>query len=57
MAVNYSLPTDIEDRPIAVLGAGTLGRRIALTYATRGGVVRLYDISETSLNDAKKFIE
>jgi 3-hydroxybutyryl-CoA dehydrogenase len=55
--VNYSPPTNIENRPIAVLGAGTLGRRIALTYATRGGLVRLYDISEAPLNDAKKFIE
>jgi 3-hydroxybutyryl-CoA dehydrogenase len=55
--MNYSLPTNIENRPITVLGAGTLGRRIALTYSTRGGVVRLYDISEGPLNDAKKFIE
>jgi len=55
--VNYSLPTNIESRPIAILGAGTLGRRIAMTYATRGGLVRLYDISEGPLDDAKKFIE
>jgi 3-hydroxybutyryl-CoA dehydrogenase len=55
--MNYSPPTNIENRPIVILGAGTLGRRIALTYSTRGGVVRLYDISEGPLNDAKKFIE
>jgi 3-hydroxybutyryl-CoA dehydrogenase len=55
--MNYSLPTNIEDRPITVLGAGTLGRRIALMYATRGGIVRVYDISEGPLTDAKKFIE
>ena len=55
--MDYSLPTNIENRPIAVVGAGTLGRRIAMTYATRGGVVRLYDISEAPLDDAKKFIE
>src|SRR5262249_19534050 len=55
--VNYALPTDVENRPITILGAGTLGRRIALTYATRGGVVRLYDISDQPLDDAKKFIE
>jgi 3-hydroxybutyryl-CoA dehydrogenase len=46
-----------EPRPIVVLGSGTLGRRIALTYSTRGGVVRLYDISEGPLTAAKKFIE
>lgn len=55
--MRYALPTDIEDRPITILGAGTLGRRIALTYATRGGVVRLYDVSDKSLQEAKKFID
>lgn len=30
-------------RPVAVLGAGTLGRRIALMLATRGGEVRISD--------------
>jgi len=55
--VNYSLFTNIENRPISVLGAGTLGRRIALTYATWGGVVRLYDIFDPPLDDAKKFID
>ena len=54
--MNYSLPTNIEKRPIAILGAGALGRRIALTYATTGGVVRLYDISDHPLDDAKKFM-
>lgn len=30
-------------RPAAVIGAGTLGRRIALMLATRGGHVRIFD--------------
>lgn len=55
--MSYTLPTNIEDRPITILGAGTLGRRIALTYATRGGVVRLYDVSEASLQAAKEYID
>jgi len=38
----FRLPEDIATRPIAVLGAGTLGRRIALMLATRGAEVRLY---------------
>src|SRR5262245_30551179 len=38
----FKLPENIADRPIAILGAGTLGRRIALMLATRGGEVRLY---------------
>jgi len=33
----------VRTRPAAVIGAGTLGRRIALMLATRGGQVRLFD--------------
>jgi 3-hydroxybutyryl-CoA dehydrogenase len=33
---------DIRDRPVAVIGAGTLGRRIALMFASRGGTVRIF---------------
>ena len=33
---------DIRNRPVAVIGAGTLGRRIALMFASRGGTVRIY---------------
>ncbi|SNX66677.1 3-hydroxybutyryl-CoA dehydrogenase [Streptomyces sp. TLI_55] len=32
-------------RPVAVIGAGTLGRRIAMMFASDGGLVRLYDLS------------
>jgi len=45
------------ERPIAVLGAGTLGRRIALMFATRGGVVRLFDASSDSLAAARTYID
>ncbi|GII97880.1 3-hydroxybutyryl-CoA dehydrogenase [Sediminihabitans luteus] len=41
-----SLPTDIANRPVAVVGGGTLGRRIALMFATRGGTVRIFDLSD-----------
>ncbi|GAA4402507.1 3-hydroxyacyl-CoA dehydrogenase family protein [Tsukamurella soli] len=34
---------EIRTRPVTVFGAGTLGRRIALMFATRGGEVRIYD--------------
>ncbi|BBZ73886.1 3-hydroxyacyl-CoA dehydrogenase family protein [Mycobacterium paraseoulense] len=33
---------DIRNRPVAVVGAGTLGRRIALMFASRGGTVRIF---------------
>ncbi len=36
-----SLP-DVS-RPVAVIGCGTLGQRIALMLASNGGEVRLYD--------------
>ena len=36
-----SVPQDYLDRPVAVIGAGTLGRRVALMFATRGGLVRI----------------
>ena len=41
--MTFQLPDRIDTRPIAILGAGTLGRRIALMMATRGAEVRLYD--------------
>lgn len=40
--MTFELPGHIATRPVAVLGAGTLGRRIALMLATRGAEVRLY---------------
>ena len=40
--MSFTLPDRIDSRPIAVLGAGTLGKRIALMMATRGAEVRLY---------------
>ncbi|MFT3814019.1 MAG: 3-hydroxyacyl-CoA dehydrogenase NAD-binding domain-containing protein [Acidovorax sp.] len=40
---SFELPQNIETRPIVILGAGTLGRRIAMMMATRGAEVRLYD--------------
>lgn len=51
------LPEDLGDRPIAVIGAGTLGRRIALMFATGGGLVRVCDLSEQQREDAAAFIE
>jgi 3-hydroxybutyryl-CoA dehydrogenase len=48
---------DITDRPIAVIGAGTLGRRIALMFATRGGEVRVFDTSSDQQAAALAFVE
>lgn len=42
-SMSFDLPQNTDTRPFAILGAGTLGRRIALMLATRGAEVRLYD--------------
>ena len=46
----------ITDRSIAVIGAGTLGRRIALMFATGGGTVRVCDLDATQREKAADFI-
>lgn len=51
-----SLPEE-SGRPIAVLGAGTLGRRIALMFATGGGTVRVCDLDERQRADAAAYVE
>ncbi len=48
---------DVPDRPIAVIGAGTLGRRIALMFATGGGTVRVCDLNADHRAAAAAYIE
>ena len=38
---SLTVPQDYLDRPVAVIGAGTLGRRVALMFASRGGLVHI----------------
>lgn len=47
---------DIQNRPIAVIGAGTLGRRIALMLASRGGTVRIYARRAEQREEATRFV-
>ncbi|WP_328886425.1 3-hydroxyacyl-CoA dehydrogenase family protein [Streptomyces sp. NBC_00316] len=54
--MDFPLSTDIHERPVAVIGAGTLGRRIALMFATRGGLVRVYDPDERAGLDACAYV-
>lgn len=51
-----ALPEE-SNRPIAVIGAGTLGRRIALMFATGGGTVRVCDLDAGQRADAAAYIE
>jgi 3-hydroxybutyryl-CoA dehydrogenase len=52
-----TLPTNLATRPITIIGAGTLGRRIALMMSTQGGEVRLYDTNEAPRNAGVAFVE
>jgi 3-hydroxybutyryl-CoA dehydrogenase len=48
----FTLPADVAGRPIAIEGAGTLGRRIASVYVAGGTDVRLHDASPKQLEGA-----
>ena len=52
----FTLPQKIDSRPILITGAGTLGRRIALMFATQSAEIRLYDLDETTRNEAVKYV-
>jgi 3-hydroxybutyryl-CoA dehydrogenase len=47
---------DVRSRPVAVIGAGTLGRRIALMFASRGGTVRICARREEQLSSATRYV-
>jgi 3-hydroxybutyryl-CoA dehydrogenase len=47
---------DIRNRPIAVIGAGTLGRRIALMLASRGGTVRIHARRAEQRAEATRYV-
>ena len=57
MPDTFEPPGDVTGRPVAVVGAGTLGRRVALMFATQGGEVRLFDPSEEQRADAVGYVE
>jgi 3-hydroxybutyryl-CoA dehydrogenase len=47
---------DIQNRPVAVIGAGTLGRRIAMMFASRGGTARIYARRTEQLAAAAQYV-
>lgn len=52
----YRLPTDVDDRPVAIDGAGTLGQRIASVYVAGGTDVRIFDVSAEQLQAAREYV-
>ncbi len=55
MSYTYTF-ADVRNRPVAVFGAGTLGRRIALMFASRGGTVRIYARRAEQGADATQYV-
>jgi 3-hydroxybutyryl-CoA dehydrogenase len=55
--VTYTLPDDVDRRPVAIDGAGTLGRRLAAVYAAGGSDVRIFDVSAEQREAAKTYAE
>jgi 3-hydroxybutyryl-CoA dehydrogenase len=55
-AMPYVLPSDVDERPVSVIGGGTLGRRIALMFSAGGSRVRLFDRSADAAAAARSFV-
>lgn len=53
----YVTPVSLDDRCFAIIGAGTLGRRIALMWLTQGEVVHLFDTNPDTLTSAREYID
>jgi len=53
--MSYTLPPDADQRPVAIIGAGTLGARIALMFSAGGSPVRIINRSHDRAAAAKRF--
>ncbi|KAF9895116.1 hypothetical protein FE257_000018 [Aspergillus nanangensis] len=57
MSTDWKPPKDYRDRPVAVLGAGVLGRRIACIWISAGYNVRVRDPSPQQRSDCSAYVE
>jgi 3-hydroxybutyryl-CoA dehydrogenase len=53
--MGYVFPADVDRRPVAVVGGGTLGRRIAAVLAAGGTDVRIADSSVEQRESARDY--
>jgi 3-hydroxybutyryl-CoA dehydrogenase len=53
----YSLPDDVDQRPVTIDGVGTLGRRIATVFAAGGSDVRIFDASAEQREAGREHVE
>src|SRR5215216_1293966 len=51
-----TFPSDVSHRPVAVDGAGALGRRIASVYVAGGTDVHIHDVSSDQLEACIQFV-
>jgi 3-hydroxybutyryl-CoA dehydrogenase len=54
--MSFNVPTDFASRPVAVIGAGTLGRRIALMFVAHGAEVNIYDLAGAQREAAVDYV-
>ena len=53
----YMLPEDVDERPVTISGAGTLGQRIAAVYAAGGTDVNVLDLAAEQRDAAREYVE
>jgi 3-hydroxybutyryl-CoA dehydrogenase len=53
----YILPADVDERPVVIDGAGTLGRQLASVYVGGGSDVCIFDLSEEQREAARDYVE
>ena len=54
--MSFNVPTNFASLPVAVIGAGTLGRRIGLMFAAHGADVEIYDLAEVQRHAAVDYV-
>jgi 3-hydroxybutyryl-CoA dehydrogenase len=54
--MTFALSADVDARPVAVIGGGTLGRRIATVFQAGGSDVRIFDVSLAQRAAAREFV-
>jgi 3-hydroxybutyryl-CoA dehydrogenase len=55
--MSLNLPSAVDQRPVVVIGAGTLAARIALMFAAGGSPVRIFNRSAERAEAAKRFVD
>jgi len=55
--MGYSVPKDCSSRHVVVIGTGTLGRRVGLVWASKGGAVKMVDSKADAASEALSWIK